>query len=85
MVPHEPNIASIKQFLGKAHEQLNVANHSIEEIESSEAMRMVEHSWVDGSFALCAEICGNPIDFQMPYEDNRNRAEVVFEAIGTTS
>ena len=53
MVPNEPNIASIKQFLGPSYEQLNVAKHGISEIENSDAMRKLAHSWTDGSFALC--------------------------------
>jgi hypothetical protein len=79
MVPNEPNIASIKQFLGPSYEQLNVAKHSISEIENSDAMRKLAHSWTDGSFALCLTICGNPIETSMPYEDSRNRSEIILE------
>lgn len=61
-VPNHPNIASMRRFLGDRFEQLDTARYSIDEINSSEAMQLLEQSWADGTFEPCLRFCAKPFD-----------------------
>ena len=61
-VPNHPHTGSMRRFLGDRFEQLDAARYSMDEIKHSDALRMLEQSWTDGSFSPCLRFCSEPFD-----------------------
>jgi hypothetical protein len=61
-VPNHPRTDDIKKHMGALYTEFDVSKHSLEDIASSSAMKLLESSWEDGSFAPCMHFCGRPFD-----------------------
>lgn len=61
-IANEDHLTELKSFLGKRYEQLDLASHTIDEADGSQAMRAIRASWTDGSFQPCVRYCGRDIE-----------------------
>lgn len=72
-IANEDHLSRLKAYLGRRYSQLDLNQHSMEEVQGSEAIRAIQASWLDNSLAPCVKYCGRRLD-----ETSRNKPDTHF-------